>query len=278
MLKIGNINKLKVNRKTDIGYVLDAPEGEVFLHNNESLHMDLKPFDVVEAFLYFDHKGRLAATLKQPYVTTDTQSFLVVKDINPSLGAFLDMGINKDLLLSKDDLPLDTTKWPQPGDKVLVTIKVKNRLVASIVPKTEIKLVPERELQVKDQVTAYVQKIGREGLNLYTPDGHFIFVHHTMYKDNYRIGQEVVVKITYYSDKGYSGSLIKQKEQAIQSDAEVILEYLKKHKEMPLDADSTPEKIYDYFKMSKKAFKRAIGNLYKNRNIEFKEGKTFLIK
>ncbi|MBE0700736.1 MAG: S1 RNA-binding domain-containing protein, partial [Acholeplasmataceae bacterium] len=54
MLKIGEINRLNVLRKTDIGYMLDASDGEVFLHNNESNHQNLKTDDTVDAFLYFD--------------------------------------------------------------------------------------------------------------------------------------------------------------------------------------------------------------------------------
>lgn len=276
-LRIGDINRLKVNRKTDIGYLLDSSEGEVFLHQNETNHANLKPEDVVDVFLYYDHKGRLAATLNPPLITMGRPTFLEVVDVNEKLGVFMNIGITKGLLLSKDDLPLNPALWPRPGDKVYCYLKLKGRLVAKPAEKEDVTLIPDRPLELKETVNAHVQKIGREGMNLLTGDGHFIFVHHTMYKQPYRLGQELEVKLTYRSEKGYTGSLIEQKENARIQDAEAILAYLIKKKEMPLDSDSTPEAINVIFTMSKKAFKRALGKLYKERKIEFVDGKTLLV-
>lgn len=277
-LKIGEINRLNVNRKTDIGYMLESDEDQVFLHFNESLHQELKPNDKVLAFLYYDNKGRLAATLKTPYITATKPGFLSVSDTHPTLGVFMDMGIAKELLLSSDDLPLDRSLWPEKGDTLYVGIKIKGKLVAKIMSKEDIKLKPQSELELMKSVSAHVQKIGLEGINLMTDEGHFIFVHHTMIKTMPRLGQEVSVKVTYHSEKGYTGSLSEQKEIAIFDDANAILSYVIRHQEMPLTSDSSPEDIYQTFKMSKKAFKRALGHLYKERKIDFKDDKTILVK
>ncbi|MCR3906233.1 MAG: S1-like domain-containing RNA-binding protein [Tenericutes bacterium] len=278
-LYIGEVNKLVVNRKTDIGYMLDSDEGEVFLHNNESLHEDLKPGQAVDAFLYFDQKARLAATLKTPYITVSQPGFLTVSDVHETLGVFLDMGIAKELLLSNEDLPLDKDEWPRVGDQLFVTIKIKNKFVAKIASKEEVDLKPTEPLNLKDKVLARVQRIGREGVNLLTPDGHWIFVHHSLNKEPLRYGQEVSVKVVYHSEKGYTGSLAPQKEVAIYDDANYILSYLIRNDgEMNLTSDSTPEEIYEVFKLSKKAFKRAIGNLYRERKIDFVDDKTILVK
>ena len=277
-LMVGEINQLVVNRKTDIGYMLDSSEGEVFLHFNESLHRELKPGETVDAFLYFDQKARLAATLKTPYITVSRPGFLRVSDINETLGVFLDMGIAKELLLSIDDLPFDHDEWPVVGDVLYVSIRIKSKFVAKIASKEEVKLVPEKELDIKEKVVARVQRIGREGANLLTQDGHWIFVHNSMYKGPLRYGQEVEVKVNYHSEKGYTGSLIAQKEVAIFEDANIILSFIVRQGFMNLTADSTPEEIYLVFAMSKKAFKRALGHLYKERKIDFVDGKTVLVK
>jgi len=277
-LKVGEINELVVNRKTDIGYMLDSDEGEVFLHNNESMFQELKADDVVNAFLYFDQKGRLAATLKEPIITVGRPGFLTVSAVHEYLGVFLNMGIAKELLLSADDLPLNKEEWPQQGDMLYVGIKVKGKLVAKLISKEESQFEPKEPLELKKTVTAHVQKIGREGVNLLTLDGHWIFVHHSMYKETLRYGQEVDVKVVYHSEKGYTGSLAPQKEIAIFDDANIILSYMIRKGDMQLTADSTPEEIYEEFEMSKKAFKRALGHLYKERKIDFVDGKTILIK
>ena len=134
MLVIGNVNKLKVLRETDIGYMLNTREEEVFLHKNESNYLELKANDTVNAFLYFDEKSRLAATLKTPFLTVDKPAYLEVVSILPRLGVFLNMGINKDVLLSKDDLPNNFNLWPKEGSKLFVSLHIKtNRLVAKMI-------------------------------------------------------------------------------------------------------------------------------------------------
>lgn len=278
-LMIGEVNRMVVNRKTDIGYMLDLGLDQVFLHNNESLHRELKAGETVDAFLYFDNKGRLAATLKTPLITVSKPGFLKVSDIKEDLGVFLDMGIAKEVLLSFEDLPRNHEKWPIVGDTLYVTLRVKGKLVAKLASKSDVTLKPANELELKSSVKAFVQKIGQEGVNLLTPDGHFIFVHHTMIKRELRLGEEVEVKVTFLSDKGYTGSLAEQKEVQRFDDANTILSYIiRENGEMPLTSDSSPEDIDKVFKMSKKAFKRALGNLYKERKIKFEDGKTILVK
>ncbi|VEU80476.1 S1-like domain-containing RNA-binding protein [Haploplasma axanthum] len=275
MPKIGNINELKVLRETDISFMLDSDEGEIFLHKNESNYQKLKAGNVVSAFLYYDQDGRLAATLKTPLITTSKPALLEVGDIVSKLGVFLRMGISKDLLLSKDDLPLNKKEWPQVGDKLFVKLNVKGRLVAKIV---DLKEVERKEtLAINDEKEFYVQRIGEQGLNLVSEDLEIIFVHNSMYRGNYHLGEKVVVKVIGESDKGYSGSLVKQKELLRFDDAEEIMNYLKRYKKLPLTSKSSSEEVNVYFDMSKKAFKRALGLLYKERKVDFTETETILI-
>lgn len=276
-IKIGEINQLTVVRKTDIGYMLDNEPELVFLHNNDTNHQILNPKDVVSAFIYFDNKGRIAATLKKPLITINRPSFLEVTAVNPSLGVFLDMGINKELLLSKDDLPLNINLWPQKGDTLFVSLKLKGRLVAKFGDLSDPSLNPSEPLVLKQTVEAIVQKIGKQGINLITKQGHVIFVHESLIKEEVRYGEVVNVKITYISEKGYSGSLGAQKEVQMHEDARNILSYIIRHGSMNLDSNSSSEEIYETFKLSKKAFKRALGTLYKQRKIDFKDNKTILV-
>lgn len=277
-IKIGETQQLIVDRKTDIGYMLTSEQDEVFLHFNESLHQTLNPGDLVDAFLYLDHKGRVAATLKIPFISVERPAFLEVKDVVSSLGVFLDMGISKDVLLSKDDLPFDYDLWPMVGDMIYVVLHIKGKMVAKLASKSDIILKPEETLNVKDELDCYVQNIGKNGLNLLSEEGHLVFVHQSMYQGKYRLGQKVHVTITFISEKGINGSLIEQKEVKIFDDANIILSYLIRYGDLDLDSDSSPEAIKEIFDMSKKAFKRALGHLYKERKIIFVDGKTKLVK
>lgn len=277
MMKIncGEIHQLKVLRKTDIGYMLTDDQTEVFLHFNESLHRELSVNDEVDAFLYYDQKGRVTATLQTPLLTLGRPARLTVKSINQQLGVFLSMGISKDILLSKDDLPLDHDLWPRVGDIIYVKMIHKNRLTARPVTKEDVR--NHTNLNEKESYSAVIQKIGYSGLNLLTDDDVWVFVHESMFKEDVWVGKKVEVTITNRSEKGYIGSLIKQKQNQMVDDADTVLQYLIKHKSIPLDSQSSPEDIAKIFNLSKKAFKRAIGILYKQRRIDFVDGKTILL-
>ena len=60
--------------------------------------------------------------MKIPFISVERPAFLEVKDVVSSLGVFLDMGISKDVLLSKDDLPFDYDLWPMVGDMIYVVL------------------------------------------------------------------------------------------------------------------------------------------------------------
>jgi predicted RNA-binding protein (virulence factor B family) len=275
-LSVGAIYQMTVIRKTDIGYMLHLGQDEVFLHFNESLHQELNAGDLVEAFLYFDNKGRIAATLRKPLITLGEKAWLEVTDVVPSLGVFLDMGIQKGVLLSIDDLPSNPLAWPRPGDQLFISLKLKGKLVAKLVHRSS---QDQKEgLELKQSIDAYVQTLGTEGVNLLTEEGHWIFVHKSMIKHELRLGEKVNVKVTYLSEKGYTGSLMEQKETARFSDAEIIMDYIDHQGDLPLTADSTPEEIQNYFEMSRKAFKRALGLLYRERKIIFEDGTTKKVK
>ena len=107
MIKIGKRQTLRVNNYTPIGLYLDAgTEDEadnILLPKNELELLDKKPEvdDELEVFIYRDSEDRLIATLRVTYATIGTVAKLEVTDINPKIGAFLDWGLKKDLLLPK---------------------------------------------------------------------------------------------------------------------------------------------------------------------------------
>lgn len=279
MIKIGEINTLKVKRKTDIGYMLTDGVEDVFLHFNESNHQNLQDNQTVAAFLYYDAKARLAATLSTPIITVSKADFVVVKEINYELGVFVGNNISKDMLVSKDYLPYDFKLWPEKGDTLFCALKLKNRLVAKPLNKVEITLKPETKLRFQQQVDAYVIHAGKEGLNMMTQEGHLIFVHHTQMRRPYRLGEKANVRIARINETDYSGSLIEVKEKMMDQDAEMIYVYLIQNGgQMPFTSDSDKDAIYATFNLSKKAFKRALGRLYSERKVIFQDDQTIIVK
>lgn len=281
-LQIGKYNDLEVIRKTDYSYILSDGENEVFLHVKE-VDEELKIGETITVFLYFDNQRRITATTRKPYIDTEQPGFVKVVGVQPRLGVFLDIGLVKDLLLSRDDLSFKKNEWPKEGDTLFAKIKAtKNQLTAKLISRYEIRdyLQPETELMEGEFYTAYCIFIAEEGVVFTTKEGHYIFVYYKHTRKSYRLGEKASVKITIAKvDKKYNGTLIMQKELMLSEDARYITEYLEdKGGCMPFTDKSSPEEIMAEFNMSKSAFKRAIGTLYKEKVVELKADSTCLLK
>lgn len=275
-MQVGRINTLKVVRKTDLGYMLSNGKNEVLMHHKEALN-EVNINDMVEAFVFYDKQGRLCATTKDVFATLDKPGFATVIEVVSNLGVFVDINTSKDILISKDYLPYDTSNWPLVDEKILIGLKVKkDKIVGKPLNKFEIDdLGNETLYDINTLLDATVYRVGENGVNLVTDDLVNVFVHKSMIRDTYHLGQRVSVKIVYKGKQGYSGSLIDNKEKMIVPDKQLILKYLELNNgKLRLDAKSSSEEIENLLHISRKAFKRALGGLYKDHIVDFKDGYT----
>lgn len=275
MLEYGNINKLEVIKITDIAYTLSDGVNEVFLHFNQSLR-ELTVGEMVDAFLYYDQKKRLCATLETPIITSTKYDFVEVVGIN-SAGVFVNIGIAKDILVSKDYLPKFEKQWPRIGDKIPCIIKVKtNQLVAKILEPIDL---ISNKLEINNQYKGIVTQVLYNGINICTSDYQMININKSLLRKQYHVGEEISFKVTAQKENIYNGTTIEQKEKARLQDSDYILDYLRKMGGMiPLGNQSTPEDIYRVLNMSKSAFKRSVGHLYKLKLITIEDEKIILIE
>ena len=276
MLEYGKVNRLEVVKETDIAYSLSDGIERVFLHFNQSLGK-LNIGDKVDAFLYFDQKKRLCATLETPQITRDKYAFVPVVGLNAA-GVFVNIGISKDILLSSDFLPNTERLWPRVGEMIPCIIKVKtNQLVAKPVEPMDIKESIPVEL---DKIyTGTVVSIFHHGINVVTKDFQMVHIDRNLLRKVYHIGEEVGFKILEIRDKLHLGTTIEQKEKARVDDAEVILEYMRNMGgRLPLGNASTPDEIFKLFNLSKSAFKRAMGHLYRLKLIEIFDHESILVE
>lgn len=279
-LKPGEINNLEVDRITDIAYMLTNGEESVFLHFRESFKQ-LEVGESVDVFLYYDNKKRLTATRSMPFITVSKPGFVKVVDVNDRLGVFVDNNIEKDLLISIDNLPYDRKLWPRVGDKLYCELRVKkDRLLGKVIskPNLEASFSNKEPLKKGDQVMASPIRIGDNGTNFMTKEGHSIYVYVQHQRLQYKIGEEALVTITKVMDDGtYYGTMISNIPTMMGIDSETILNYLKENDGIMYYTSKTkPEVILSEFKMSKAAFKRAIGGLYKKRKIDILEDRIVL--
>ncbi len=273
-MQAGLIYKLKVGRKTPIGYMLISGENEIFLHNNEALY-ELAINDVVEVFLYYDSEKRLAATMSIPNATINNPGWGIIEDeINN--GVFVNIGITKGILVGTDYLPYDKRQWPKRGDKLFIQLKEKgNSLIGKIVNNNDAKKYAiEESINIGDTVIGYVERINNEGYILYTENLSIIYLHKTQVRFNLHLGEKIEVKINRIDERGIHSTTIDNKEDMIDKDKLVVLNYLKEHKFVYIDV--TPEFVLQNFNMSKKAYKRAIGSLYKDRTIQIDNDKYII--
>ncbi|MEN1967450.1 S1-like domain-containing RNA-binding protein [Lentibacillus sp. N15] len=281
MLPIGTIQTMTVLRKIDTGYVLTKDANEALLHHNET-EQELEADQTIDVFLYQDKKGQIVATTQLPTVQMDAYDWAEVVEVIPRLGAFVNIGIAKEILVSMDDLPLMEDVWPVPGDKLYVTLGKdrKGRLLA--IPATEgvfAKIwgwAPEELLN--KPISGRVYLTSKEGTVIITDDDYRGFIHHTERKQEPRLGEWVTGRvIEVKADGTLNVSLRPLKRDSMSEDAVQILTHLQENGGfIPFSDKSDPEDIRGTFQISKAAFKRALGRLMKEGKVEQRDGNTFL--
>jgi hypothetical protein len=270
-INIGEINHFIVKRKTDFSYMLRPVEhykDEIFLHINEAKG-DLCEGDEIDAFLYYDGKHRLCATMEEPLITTTYPNFVEVVSVKKHLGCFINIGISKDILLSKDSLPENTELWPHEHDLLPCILREKrDSLVCKIISKNDLEEI-KLSSEINDIVECIITNFNSGGICAFTKDFEPIFIHKSLIRKRYHLGEVIYPKIINVNeDNEFNGSLIEQKEKMMITDSEMVLKTLQDLGGIiPLGDSSTPEEIAKVFPLSKKAFKRAIGALYKKHLI-----------
>lgn len=278
-LKLGQHNLFQVIKDDELHYLIKNQTATMELSKEEATQ-PLKVGDSVDVFLYIDHSKGISATMKQPKIDVFNADWVEVIEKKEGLGVFVDIGLAKDMLVSKDDLPHLKNAWPVIGAKLFCHLKVgRKQMIARPVSRFRMReyIKPETPLTVGESYKAYVFSLSDEGVVLFTEEGHEVFVFYKHLRKNYRMGDAVEVKISVEKDPlHYNGMLIEQKELMLEEDAMRILEYLKQEGSMPFTDKTDPQAIFDTFKMSKSAFKRGLGRLYKEGYVTLEKEKTVL--
>ena len=289
-LVAGTIQTYEVMREVSpYGYFLDAEGEDVLLHYTE-LTREIKPGDQVEVFIFYDTEDRLAATMKKPYLTLGEMAKLVVADVHPRLGCFLEMGLGRQLLLPVRELPELKELRPQVGDSVFVIMEhdKQGRLRAKLAGEQELSRhafsAPSAWLNQWFKATVY------RPLQMGTfviVDGGVIglgvigMIHSSERLSLLRLGEEVEVRVSHIREDGRVNlSMAQRKEVGRDLDSERILTFLKERPTggMPYSDATPPDIIKQRFGISKSAFKRALGKLMKEGLITQKENWTYLVK
>lgn len=282
-LQPGSCVTLKVTHEAPFGHFLTDEKEEVLLHKNEQT----RPLEInerIEVFLYSDHQGRLAATMTLPTIKEGAYNWVSVVNVHHKYGVFVDIGIAKDLLVSRDDLPYSYEEWPAVGDSLYCTLKVdkKGRLFAELASFEVIEALSTRatEIDFNKNIEGTIYKLVEEGAHILTSEGFLGFNHQSERAGVLRLGEKIKGRIIAVKEDGRVNlSLLQRSHEAMDQDAEHVYSYLIGRGEGMPYWDKTPaDLIQARFNMSKAAFKRALGRLMKEGKVYQEDGWTYLKK
>ena len=271
-LKPMTIAALKVVRINDMGAFLDAGTGstsdDILLHKSQQT-AEVSIGEVVKVFLYLDPKKRLTASMKVPKMREGQIARLKIINVTRD-GAFADVGAERGIFMPFAEM----IGRPKVGEIVwakLYTDK-SGRLAVSMNVSDEIRRASKPATDVKrgDKLKGAVFNIIESGAFVFSDERYIIFIPQKEIPRALRLGEIVNVRITFIRDDGrLNGSLREIKENALQRDAEKIFKFMQANGgTLTLNDNSSPEKIFATFRISKAAFKRAVGHLFHERRIK----------
>jgi len=269
MIEIGRVQTLKVTNIVDFGIFLDAEtdnRDENVLLPKRFVPENAQIGDEIEVFVYKDSEDRIIATTETPKAQVGELAYLKVVD-QAHFGAFLDIGLGRDVLLPHKEQNFEVKK----GKKYLVKLYIDKTERLCATTKIYESLEDGGEYEKNQEVTGVVYAI-KEGVGLLVAiDMKYRgLVPEKEYFTDVEIGDLLSMRVIRVREDGKIDlSTRKLVADQLVVDAEVIYSALLKNDGfLALNDKSAPEAIQRTFKMSKKAFKRAVGRLMRDGKVE----------
>jgi len=275
MIELGKWQTLYMTRRTDHGVYLSdiitekKGEGEEVLLPTKQADENLRRGDEVQVFVYRDSKDRIIATVNSPLITLGEVKLLKVVSTS-KIGAFVDWGLEKDLLLPF----AQQTKKVSAGEEVLVSLYIDKSSRLALTMNVYENLSCDSPYEKNDKVTGRVYQISeRFGAFVAVDDMYSGLIPHREVFDDIRIGRVISARVTEVRSDGKLTLSPKEKAYIqMDEDAAHVMEVIESFDGvLPFSDSASPEVIKRELGMSKNAFKRAVGRLYKERKIEIKE-------
>lgn len=271
MIELGKIQELTVQRIKDFGVYLGesgSSESSVLLPKKQ-VPEGAAEGTAVNVFIYKDSEDRLIATTAIPKLQVDEVAVLSVKEVG-KIGAFLDMGLEKDLLLPFRE----QNHKVRQGEECLVALYIdkSKRLAATM--NVYAYMNADSPYQKDDQVTGIVYEIKEDlGAFVAVDNRYYGLIPKKELYGNYHPGESVEARVMKVREDGKLDlSPRKKAYMQMDTDAELVLKVLDEFSGvLPFNDKADPEVIKREFQMSKNAFKRAVGHLLKDGKIEITE-------
>jgi predicted RNA-binding protein (virulence factor B family) len=277
MLKIGEKQILRIDRQVPFGVYLtgDVPNERVLLPRSQ-VPEGASIGDELEVFLYKDSEDRLIATRKEPKLTLHQVGYLTVIQVS-RIGAFLDWGLDKDLLLPYHEQPRERVK---EGQTVLVAVYLdkSERLCATMNVYPWLRT--DSPYKTGDQVSGVVYETSRNfGAFVAVDSIYSALIPRRELVRELKAGEVVQARVTGIKPDGKIDLSIREKGYLqIDADVEAILNMLNEGGGMiPFTDKAAPELIREKTHTSKNEFKRAVGHLLKENKISIEDDRIVLL-
>lgn len=277
MIDVGKFNTLEIVKILIFGAYLDGGNGKEILLPTRYVPNDAKVGSKVDAFIYHDNEGRLIATTQRPHAIVGEFKLMRVRTVSQA-GAFVEWGIMKDLFV-----PFKEQKSTmQEGRWYLIYVKldhVSGRVMGSAKIEKFLDNVPPK-YEHNEEVNLIVADETDLGYRVIINNTHTGLLYRNEVFQPLRKGEELkgyikAVRDDEKIDVSLAPSGYQQKVGGI---SDLILSKLEEsHGFIPVHDKSDPELIHEWFHCSKKAFKQAVGALYKRQAIQLEPNGIRLI-
>ncbi len=270
MLQLGEFQQLSILRDTEPGLYLGNTEGDEVLLPQKYKPETFEIGDTLNVFVYLDHEERPVATNLEPYVKLDEFGYLQCSDVN-KFGAFMDWGLEKQLFVpfKEQARPMKAGNWYIVR---LYLDEQTNRLTGS--SKTNKFLSNETvSVDVFTEVDILVTHLTETGANVIVNGIHKGLIYKEDIFEDIRTGDRMKAFVKKVRDDNKIDVVLQTPGyKSIEPNANYILDELKAAGGfMPLHDKTDPETIKNELGLSKKSFKKAIGSLYRDKQIRIKE-------
>ncbi|MEA3494877.1 MAG: S1-like domain-containing RNA-binding protein [Bacteroidota bacterium] len=276
MIEIGKNNVLKVLRHKSVGVYLGDNEGNDVLLPNKYVPENIEVDDEIDVFIYKDSEDRIVATTLEPKIKLNEFACLQVKEVN-KFGAFLDWGLEKDLLL-----PFSEQNTRMQKDELIVVYLFLDEKTGRLAASTKIKKYCDNEkitVEINEKIELLVFEKTDLGVNVIINSLHIGLIYHNEIFKKIKVGEKLqgFVK-NIREDNKIDVSIQKQGYENIEPNAKKILLELENNKGfLALNDKSDPIQIKSVLEMSKKTFKKSIGSLYKQKIIRIEKDGIYLL-
>lgn len=280
MIELGKKQTLTVMKTVEFGiYLAENKEADAknrVLLPAKQVPQGTKEGDRLEVFIYKDSQDRLISTTREPVITVGQTALLKVRQVT-KIGAFLDWGLEKDLLLPYHE----QTVRVREGQECLVALYVdkSSRLCATM--KVYPYLLKKSPYQVGDQVRGRVYQISDNfGVFVAVDDKFSALIPAREAAGKYRPGTVLDLRVSEVKEDGKLNVSDRQKAYIqINEDAENVLQIIEEFAGvLPFDDKASPEVIKREFGLSKNAFKHAVGHLLKEGKVEIRDRRIYQVK